>query len=76
MKHHYALGWACNLNNLFIRFPYEKYKSLINKYKTKREQKQKVKQVFTAGVSAVLNDIIDNNVTFQLPGSYGAYKRF
>ena len=73
MTHHYALGWACNLNNLFIRFPYEKYKSLIKNYKTKREQKQKIKQVFIAGVSAVLNDIIDNNVTFQLPG-LGYYK--
>ena len=23
---HYALGWACNLNDVFIRFPYEKCK--------------------------------------------------
>ena len=26
---HYALGWACNLNDVFIRFPYEKCKNLI-----------------------------------------------
>jgi hypothetical protein len=33
---HYALGWACNLNDIFVRFPYEKYKNLMNKYKTKQ----------------------------------------
>jgi hypothetical protein len=32
---HWAIGWACNLNDLFIRFPYEKYKSIIKKYKLK-----------------------------------------
>ena len=73
MIKHYALGWACNLNDIFIRFPYEKYKSLIQNYKTKAQRKRKVKEVFRAGVSAVLNDIIENNVTFQLPG-LGYYK--
>jgi hypothetical protein len=33
---HYALGWACNLSDIFVRFPYEKYKNLIKKYKTKQ----------------------------------------
>lgn len=70
---HFALGWACNLNDIFVRFPYNKCKSLIKNYKTKQLQRQKVKQVFRAGVSAVLNDIIENNVTFQLPG-LGYYK--
>lgn len=65
---HFALGWACNLNDLFVRFPYEKYKSLMSKYRTTQLRKQKVKQVFRAGIEAVLNDVIDNNATFRLPG--------
>lgn len=70
---HFALGFACNLNDIFVRFPYEKYKSLMSKFKTKALRKQKVKQVFRAGIEAVLNDIIDNNATFVLPklGYYG-----
>ena len=24
----FALGWACNLNDIFVRFPYEKCKTL------------------------------------------------
>ena len=70
---HYALGWACNLNDIFVRFPYEKCKSLIKNYKTKQLQKQKIKQVFRTGVNVILNDIIENNNTFQLPG-LGYYK--
>lgn len=75
---HWALGWACNLNDIFIRFPYEKYKSLIKKYKTKQLRKQKIKQVFRTGVEIILNDIIENNVTFQLPslGYYGGEIHF
>jgi hypothetical protein len=40
---HYALGWACNLNDIFVRFPYEKLKNLKEKYKTKVLRRQKVK---------------------------------
>ena len=65
---HFALGWACNLNDLFVRFPYEKCKSLISNYKTKSLRKQKVKQVFREGVQQILNDIIENNVTFKIQG--------
>ena len=64
---HYALGWACNLNDIFVRFPYEKCKNLINKYRTKQLKKQKVKQVFRTGVEIILNDIIENNNTFITP---------
>lgn len=67
MKHNYALGWACNLNDLFVRFPYEKCKNLIKKYKTKHLQRQKIKQVFRTGVEIILNDIIENNASFQIP---------
>ena len=65
---HWALGWACNLNDIFVRFPYEKCKSLISKYHTKVLRRQKVKQVFREGVQQILDDIIENNVTFKIQG--------
>lgn len=69
---HFALGWACNLNDIFVRFPYEKCKSLMTLYKTKQRRRQVIKQVFRAGIEAILNDIIENNATFKLPG-FGYY---
>ena len=54
---HLALGWACNLNDIFVRFPYEKCKSLMRDFKTKILRRQKVKQVFREGVQQVLEDI-------------------
>jgi len=65
---HYAIGWACNLSDIFVRFPYEKCKSLIINYRTKQAQKRKVKQVFRTGISVILNDIIENNNTFKIQG--------
>ena len=65
---HFAIGWACNLNDIFVRFPYEKCKSLIDKFKTKQLRRQKVKQVFREGVQQILEDIIENNVTFKIQG--------
>ena len=62
-----ALGWACNLNDLFVRFPYEKCKTLIKIYKTKLERRKKIKQVFRTGVELIVNDLIENNNTFELP---------
>lgn len=75
---HYALGWACNLNDIFVRFPYEKCKTLIEKYRTKQSKRKKIKQVFRTGVEIILNDIIENNSTFQLPslGYYGGEIHF
>ena len=65
---HMALGWACNLNDLFVRFPYEKYKSLIKNIHNKDLMRKKVKQVFREGVKVILNDIIENNNTFKIQG--------
>ena len=65
---HFAIGWACNLNDLFVRFPYEKCKSLIKNFKTKQLRRQKIKQVFREGVQQILNDVIENNVTFKIQG--------
>lgn len=67
MTHQYALGYACNLNDIFVRFPYEKCKSLNSKKQT-RDKRKVVKQVFREGVRAVIEDIIDNNVTFKIQG--------
>lgn len=65
---HFAIGWACNLNDIFVRFPYEKCKSLMDKFKTKQLRRQKIKQVFREGVQQILNDIVENNVTFKIQG--------
>ena len=65
---HFALGWDCNLNDIFVRFPYEKFKSLMKNYKTKQLRRQKVKQVFREGTQQILNDIIENNTTFKIQG--------
>lgn len=65
---HWALGWACNLNDIFVRFPYEKCKSLMTKFRTKQLRRQKVKQVFREGVQQVLKDIIENNITYKVQG--------
>ena len=65
---HYAIGWACKLNDIFVSFPYEKCKTLIKKYTQRAKQRQKVKQVFREGVQLILNDVIENNVTFKIQG--------
>ena len=65
---HMAIGWACNLNDIFVRFPYEKCKTLIKNYKTKQERRKKIKQIFREGTQQILNDIIENNVTFKIQG--------
>ncbi len=65
---HLAVGWACTLNNIFVRFPYEKYNSLMTKWRTKRERLAIIKRVFIACLHLVLEDIIENNVTFKIQG--------
>lgn len=69
---HLALGWACNLNNLFVRFPYEKCKSIIKNIRVKREQLRLIKNIMREGIKVVIDDVIDNNVTFKVP-SFGYY---
>ena len=63
---HFAIGWACNLNDLFVRFPYEKIKSFLTY--GKQDRRKKVKQVFREGVQQILDDIIENNNTFKIQG--------
>ena len=65
---HLAIGWACNLNDIFVRFPYEKYKSLMTKWKTFLDRRKIIKQVFRESVRLVIEDIIENNATFKIQG--------
>ena len=65
---HFALGWACNLNDIFVRFPYQKYKTISQNYKTAIERLQIVKQIFIAALQLILDDIIDNNTQFKIQG--------
>ena len=65
---HLAIGWACHLKDLFVRFPYEKCKSLIKSWKAVSEQKATVRRVMVTGLKVILNDLIENNNTFRLPG--------
>lgn len=64
---HLATGWACTLNDIFVRFPYEKFKN-IQLLPNKMLRKQKVKQVFREGVRQILDDIVENNSTFKIQG--------
>lgn len=64
----FALGWACNLNDIFVRFPYEKYKTLSKNYRTAVERLALIKRIFTAALQLILDDIIDNNVQFKIQG--------
>lgn len=61
-----AIGWACNLKDIFVRFPFEKLKSLSKL--TLTQKKKKVNQVFREGLHCILMDIVENNVTFHTPG--------
>lgn len=64
---HLAIGWACNLNEIFLRFPYEKCKNIMKNFKTFNERRKLIKQVFRESVHLILIDIIDNNTIFTLP---------
>lgn len=64
---HLATGWACNLNDIFVRFPYIKFKSLMTKWKYKRDRLKIIKRVLRKSFLLVAEDIIENNVTFKLP---------
>lgn len=63
----WAIGWACNLQELFILFPYEKYKTLTTKWTQKIQRLKVIKDVFKYCVYLVVKDIVENNVTFHLP---------
>lgn len=59
----WAIGWACTLNEVFVRFPFEKIKSVIG---YTHEKRNVVKRVFKECVCQVVDDIIENNATFRI----------
>lgn len=66
----YSIGCAFNTDEMFMNFPYKKLKLTCEDCKKINGNPHKdilVKQVFRECFKAVINDIINNNVTFHLP---------
>lgn len=66
----YALGCAFSLNELFDNFPYKKLSITCKQCKAITGNEHRdilVKRVFRECVKLVINDIVNNNVTFWLP---------
>lgn len=66
----YAIGCAFNINEMFMNFPYKKL--YINCAECKaingdQHRDKLVKQIFRECFKLVINDVIDHNITFQLP---------
>lgn len=66
----YSLGCAFSLDDLFDNFPYKKLDITCKECKIITGDNHRdtiVKRIFMESVRLVINDIIDNNVTFWLP---------
>lgn len=66
----YATGYAFNIDEIFENFPYEKLLvtcSDCNIVNGDYHKDKLVKRVFKDALKLILNDIIENNVTFSLP---------
>ncbi len=66
----YATGYAFNTDEIFENFPYDKLLVTCNDCNIVNGDFHKdklVKRVFKDALKLILTDIIDNNVTFQLP---------
>lgn len=63
-------GCAFNTSEMFYNFPYDKIKFTCKdcqNINNNRDRSVLTKQIFRDSVDIILNDIIDNNVTFILP---------
>ena len=73
----YSTGAAFNLGEMFLNFPTDKLKISCEECKSINGNMHKdilAKQIFRECYKEVLQDIIDNNVTFELPtGSKKSY---
>lgn len=70
MERRYALGCAFNGKELFENFPYKKLKTNCKKCEEiigDPHRDKLVRKVFNESVKLVLNDVIDNNATFEFP---------
>lgn len=66
----YATGCAFNIDELFINFDRKKLKfnyKQVNKLINSNDKNDLIKRIFLDSVALILDDIIDNNVTFELP---------
>ena len=66
----YATGYAFNTDEIFENFPYDKLLvtcSDCNIVNGDYHKDKLVKRVFKDALKLILVDIIDNNITFQLP---------
>lgn len=70
MIQRYALGCAFSMDNLFDNFPYKKLKITCKQCEAITGNQHRdilVKKIFRESVKLVINDIVNNNVTFWLP---------
>lgn len=66
----WALGCAFNINDILENFPYKKLKFNCNLCESIVGDKHRdilVKRIFKESIKLIINDIIDNNITFWLP---------
>lgn len=66
----YALGCAFSMNNLFDNFPYKKLTITCKQCKAITGDNHRdilVKRIFRESVKLVIQDVVNNNVTFWLP---------
>lgn len=67
----YAMGHAFSLHDTFMNFPVEKLKMTTEQCRETYSDGNKrdlVASIFAKSVQMVVDDIIDNNVHFKLPG--------
>lgn len=65
-----AVGAAFNMDEMFMNFPFDKLKLTCKQSKEINGNEHRdmlVKKIFRECVRLILNDVIDNNVTFELP---------
>lgn len=68
-----ALGYALSTKDLFRNFPTNKLKLTYKEHaaiRNKNGRRLLMAEVFSACASLVLDDIIENNIIFQLPTRY------
>lgn len=66
----YSLGYAFNLDDLFMNFDTSKLKLSSTECKNiigDHHRKELAKKIFKECLKEIINDVIDNNVTFELP---------
>lgn len=67
----YAIGHAFSSHDLFMNFPVEKLKMTVDQCKSVYSDGNKrdlAASIFIRAMQLIINDIIDNNTHFKLPG--------